>query len=414
MGRWLPCFVLSYSLLSSSGLAEPLRELDGARAICRAGVDSAVAKAGRARGDAAVAAAGVLPNPSLVVEHQRSLTGATDRETIVGLSLPLGIGGQRWLLQGAAQARQKQMALEAHAGLFEAALSFREAYVAAAVAQARVEVLTQNQSALDALTGALQKLAKGGEAAGYDQLRQATYTRLHRQTLELASVVASAARTQLEAWLDREVTQPLELRVVPGASRNDRVSPSTGGTPEVRSLEAEASADELQARAARRGAVPDVSVFGGYRSMTAGDGTGHGLALSLEVPLTLFDHGQGEALRATTDAQLARASARRLRKRQQVALRAAGASLERLELSTTEAEVTRRDALAVRDKATLLYSAGEASITELIETYRVAEEAQLGHLALTEQVVLTRLALMRAAGTMFDAELDRQCRGGAP
>jgi outer membrane protein TolC len=59
-----------------------------------------------------------------------------------------------------------------------------------------------------------------------------------------------------------------------------------------------------------------------------------------------------------------------------------------------------------------LYAAGEASITELLEAYRVAEEAQLAELALTEHVALTRLQLMRASGTMFDAELDRHCRGG--
>ena len=77
------------------------------------------------------------------------------------------------------------------------------------------------------------------------------------------------------------------------------------------------------------------------------------------------------------------------------------------------AGATSRDALALRNKATQLYAAGEASITELLEAYRVAEEAQLAELALAERLALTRLALMRAAGSMFDADLDRQCRGGA-
>ena len=409
MGRWLPCFVLASTFISSSVLAEPLRELDGVRNVCRSGADSAVARARKAQGDAAVSAAGVLPNPSLLVEHQRSLSGATDRETLLGLTVPLGIGGRRWLVQDAAHARRKQSSLEAAAGLFEAALSFREAYVVAAVAQARVEVLAKNQTDLEALTAALQKLAKGGEAAGYDQLRQATSSRLHRQALESARAAASSARAQLRAWLDQDVTLPPEA--VTALTSGHRADRSLADTAEVQGLEAQARADELEARAARRRAVPDIALFGGYRAVAAGSQTGQGISFSVELPITLFDHGQGEALRASSDAQLARASAQRLRRRQQAVARASQASLALLEATVPESQAASRDAVAVRQKATQLYAAGEASITELLEAYRVAEEAQLAKLALIELVALTRLQHMRASGSMFDAELDRQCRG---
>jgi outer membrane protein, heavy metal efflux system len=410
MGRWLSCFVLASALVSSSALAEPLRELDGVRRICRSGIDSALAKARRAQGDAALSASHVLPNPSLVVEHQRSLSGANDRETILGLVVPLGIGGRRWLLQDVAQARRTQSKLESAAGLFEAALSFREAYVAAAAAQARVAVLAENQADLEALTAALQKLAKAGEAAGYDQLRQSTSSRMHRQTLESARAEAASARAQLRAWLDHDATLPSDAATV--LLSRPPLARVVNDTLDVQGLEAQGRADELEARAAGRRAVPDIAVFGGYRSVSAGSETGQGISLSLEVPLTLFDHGQGEALRASSDAEVARASARRLRTRQQALVRASRASLVLLEASVPEAQAASRDALAVRQKATQLYAAGEASITELLEAYRVAEDAQLAELALTERVALTRLQLMRASGTMFDAELDRQCRGG--
>jgi cobalt-zinc-cadmium efflux system outer membrane protein len=409
MGRSLSCFILASVLISTPGLAEPLHERDGVRSICRSGADRAVAKARRAQGDAAVSEAHVLPNPSLVIEHQRSLSGATDRETILGLAVPLGIGGRRWVLQDAAQARRSQSNLEAAAGLFEAALSFREAYVLAAVAQARVAVLAKNQTDLEALTAALQKLAKGGEAAGYDQLRQSTSSRLHRQALEAARADAASTRAQLGAWLDHEATLPSDA--VTALLRSQPARGVVSDTAQVQGLEAQGRADELEARAARRRAVPDVAVFGGYRAVAAGNETGQGISLSLEVPITLFDHGQGEALRARRDAELARASARRLRTRQQAIVRGSLASLALLQASLPEAQAASRDAPSVRQKAMQLYAAGEASITELLEAYRVAEEAQLAELALTERVALTRLELMRASGTMFDAELDRHCRG---
>lgn len=412
MGRWLPCFVLASTLLSSPAQAEPLREIDGVRRVCLAGANDAVARAKRAQGDAAVSAAEVLPNPSLVASHLRSLSGVTDRETSVGFSVPLGVGGRRWILQDAARARSRQSSFEATAGLFDAAVSFREAYVSAVVAQARVDVLAKNQLDLDALTQALQQLRKSGEAAGYDQLRQSTASRLHRQALEAARATAAAARVRLRGWVDYDVTLPRDAIANLASSQGN--ARARAESAEVQGLEAQATADELEARAARRRVVPDVVLFGGYRTVSTGDATGQGLALSLDVPITWFDHGQGEAARASADAQLARASAERLRRQLKAAALASRASLALLEASLPEARAASRDAAAVREKAAQLYAAGEASITELLEAYRVAEEAQLAELTLTEQVALTRLQEMRASGSMFDAELDRRCRGGRP
>ncbi len=411
MGRWLTCLALASTLISNPTLAEPLRERDGVLSICRSGADSAVAAAVRARGDAAVSAAQVLPNPSLVVEHQRSVSGTIDRETTLGLSVPLGIGGRRWLLLDAAQARRTQATSEAGAGLFEAALSFREAYVAAAVAQARVVVLTRNQADLAALTVSLQQLARSGEAAAYDQLRQSTSARLHRRALEAARAEAASTRQHLRAWLEREPT--LSPDAVAGLLNSQPVAVAPSDTPQVQALLAQGRADELEARAARRRAVPDIALFGGYRVVEAGSERSQGFSVSLEVPITLFDHGQAEAQRASSDARLAQATARRLRARQQAAVHAGQASLELLESSLPEAQAASRDAVLVRQQAMQLYTAGEASITELLEAHRVAEEAQLAELSLVENVALTRLGLMRASGTMFDAELDRQCREGS-
>jgi outer membrane protein, heavy metal efflux system len=410
-GPWLPLFVLAGFFVSSSASAQAFDEVAATRAVCTSGAESAVAKAQRLRGGAGVLAAQVLPNPTLSVEHQRTLSGPADRETIVGLSVPLGIGGRRWLLQDAAEARRKQANAEAHATLFEAALAFREAYVAASVDQARVQVLSEQQAALDSLSQAIQKLAKGGEAAGYDGLRQLTQARLHRQLLESAKARSLASRTLLEAWTGREMALANHELVPLGKGAGSLLGGEAGETPTVQSLQAEARASELETRAARRRSVPDLEVFAGYRAVAVGAETGHGMALSVELPLTFFDRRQGEAARADAEAQLARSLAGRLRQQNKARLKAARASLARLEPLQTEAHTASRDAVSVRDKAGQLYAAGEASITELLEAFRVAEEAQLASVALAQDIALTRLTLMRAAGTMFDATLDRECQG---
>jgi cobalt-zinc-cadmium efflux system outer membrane protein len=392
--------------------AESLEEVAGVRRVCAAGPDSAVARAQRQRGAAAVTAADVLPNPSLVVEHQRTLSGPTEHETIVGLAVPLGIGGRRFLLQDAAAARREQALLDAHVTLFEAALAFREAYVAAALDRSRVVVLTEQQAALDGLTLMIQKLAKGGEAAGYDQLRQQTHARLHRRLLDSMKARASASRVLLEGWTGSEVTLPaVALADLAGGQRT---APPPGDDaaarhPRVRSLTAESRASALEARAARRRWVPDLEIFAGYRSATVASDTGHGVSLSVTVPLTLFDHGQGEAARAEADQEVARTTADGVRRLHQARLKAARVRLEELSASVAEMDKATVDAATLQDKAKQLYAAGEASITELLEAFRGAEEARLGRIDLAEEIALARLALMRSAGTLFDAGLDKAC-----
>ncbi|HEX2872533.1 MAG TPA: TolC family protein [Polyangiaceae bacterium] len=389
----------------------------GTQSVCRSGPDRAVAKAQLLRGEAGVLSAAVLPNPSLHVEHQQSMQGATDRETIVGISVPLGLGGRRWLLQDAAEARRQQALAEAHLTLFDSALAFRQAYVTASIDRARVELLTAEQAALDAVSTTIAQLAKGGEAASYDKLRQATLARLHQQSLELAKAQELASRTMLEVWTEREVTLPPQsLAVLGGGATVEALKLDGRATPDVESLRARARAAELEARAARRRWVPDLGLFAGYRNVRAGSETGHGVGLGLEIPLTFFDRGQGEAAMADAEQQSARSAVVRVLQGRKVQLKAARANLTRLEAIVSTTEATSRDALLVRDKALQLYRAGEASITELLEAFQVAEAAQLAALEVAREAALGRLAVMRAAGTMFDAALDRECRalsGGA-
>jgi outer membrane protein TolC len=61
-----------------------------------------------------------------------------------------------------------------------------------------------------------------------------------------------------------------------------------------------------------------------------------------------------------------------------------------------------------------LYAAGEATLTDLFEAFRNAEEARLSELRLALEIAHTRLALMRSAGTLFDPMLDRACGSAKP
>lgn len=409
--------ILSPPALVAGAGAPPIDELTGARQVCAAGPAAARARAERLVGEAATTAAGVLPNPQLVLEHRRTLSGPSEQETTIGIAVQLGLGGRRSLLQEAAEARRRQAQADAHATLFESALAFREAFVTAALDDARVVVLAEQQRAVEALGVTIRGLAKGGESAGYSVLRQQTQASLHRRLLASMQARAAASRAMLEAWTGEEITLvPVALPDLAGGAQVSAPNPLpiVASPPRVASQEAAAEASSLEARAARRRWVPEVGVSAGYRSLTgAGSTTGHGITLGLTVPLTFFDHGQGEAARAEADRALAAASAEGLKRESASSAKAAAAKLHTLEASVADLDRAVAEAASLQTMSVTLYTAGEATLTELLDAYGAAEEARLARIELAEEIARARLARMRAAGTLFQAALDQACGAAA-
>ena len=408
------CAVLLTMGVSARARAEaPLDEATATRKVCTAGPAAEIARAERLAGEAAVVAAGVLPNPEASVQHQRALVGPAERETILGLSVPLGIGGRRFLLQDAAAARRDEAQATARATLFETALAFREAYAAAVLDEARASALAEQQSALETLAVTLGQLAQRGESAGYALKRQEMQASVHRRLLASMKARAAASRAVLAAWLGEEATlPPRALLDLAGGTRGKEAPVATH--PRVEGFEAAARASGIEARAAHRTWIPDITLFAGYRTITGGtEQPAHGFSASLTIPLTMFDHGQGEAARAEASRACALASAEALRRENAARLKASTRSLEVLEASVADLDRAASEAASLSAGAVKLYAAGEATLTDVLDAFRAAEEARLARIDLAEEIVRARLARMRAAGTQFDAALDQACGGPA-
>jgi cobalt-zinc-cadmium efflux system outer membrane protein len=394
----------------SSAHAAPLTEEEGTRQVCSAGPDARLARAMLQQGSAEVIAAGVLANPSFSVQHQRAASGPEERETIIGLSVPFGVSGRRGLSQQAAAARRDRARADGASTLFESALDFREAYALALQHQARVKILNEQHAALEASSTTVESLAKSGEAAGYDLLRQRLQARLHHSEVQAAQARALGSRAHLEAWIAGPIELPeVDLAVLANGKAVPSSTARESQTPGVQSLHAASRAHALEASASRRRWVPDPEVFAGYR-VVAGEGdTARGVSLSLTLPLTFFDHGQGEAAQADAERNVAEATAARLERRQRAEALSARARLEQLSSGLAALAQARDDARELLGQAQSLYAAGEASITEMLEAFRVAEQARLAELDRVFEIALTRLLVMRASGTMFDETLDRAC-----
>jgi cobalt-zinc-cadmium efflux system outer membrane protein len=399
--------IVSVSSAGAEPAAAGSSELALTLRVCRSGPAVATARAERALGAAEVGAVEPLQNPSLVLEHQQSLSGPAERETIVGAEIPLSISGRRGLLREAASARSDASNARATVDRLATALDFRRAFAVAALEQERALVLQKQQRALEELSVTLKQLAARGETAGYDVRRHDAEVRLHARALASARARANAAHRQLGQWLDPAL--------VPGslssaALARAPITPKAGAEhPELGVLRASARAAELEANAAHRRWVPEPEVFAGYRQVTGGERTGHGVSLGLSVPLTFFEHGQGAAARAGAERALMDARAARLKRALDVELHAAAESLDELEAALRDAELNVANTEALAASARVLYGAGEASITDLLDAYRTGEHAALDRVAALEELVAARLALMRAAGKQFDPELDASC-----
>jgi cobalt-zinc-cadmium efflux system outer membrane protein len=360
----------------------------------------------------------VLSNPEVFVEHDRILGSVGTHETTVGLGVSLGLGGRWFLVKDAAKERLSAARSEAAASSFHEALSFREAFTTAVIDRARADALEEQQRDLDSLVEAIQGLTRGGEAAGYDLLRQKNQSQLHRRLSRSAQARAAASQRLLEFWNGSPVTLPtVSLESLGGGKEILLLASNGAATPgdlaNVRALAATARAAGLEARAARRRAVPDLGLVFGYRNVTAvaaGQGeVGHGIRIGITLPLTFFDHGQGEAARAEAERRVAETTARRLERESSARAEAALERLRLLEEGSGELAETEASASVLRNKAKQLYVAGELGITELLVAYQTAAQARLERIGAAEEAAQARLALMAARGTQFDAALDRAC-----
>src|SRR5688572_3190820 len=76
-----PLLVLGLIAIAAPAHGQVLTEVEGAARVCTRAPAADIASAQRLAGAARKTAAAALPNPSVVLEHQREVEGPTDRET---------------------------------------------------------------------------------------------------------------------------------------------------------------------------------------------------------------------------------------------------------------------------------------------------------------------------------------------
>lgn len=355
-------------------------------------------------------ATGIWPNPSAELSRQANATGvrAGESQDQLVLSLPLALSGRLALLRDAAskdvEAARARLAFARGSLRHEATAAFLEAIAAGR----RVEVEKRALTLLEPVVTAITAQEKAGEAAGYDRVR----IELEKKRLEdqLAAALADETRAigRVRALLGPDASVEIALaehdlsRALP---TKEALVDGVSTRGDVRALAAEAEAARLQGDAAWRALIPEPTLLGGGYLLDLGrPELGFGYAVGVEVPIPLFDNGQGGRARAKARGALAEAQQRALvhvaRARLSAALTEQIARAERARRHDAEVVLRANELLEITSAA---YRGGGTALLTLVDAERAQREASAASIDLHLSARLAENDALLLAGVYDDA-----------
>jgi cobalt-zinc-cadmium efflux system outer membrane protein len=347
-----------------------------------------------------VLAAGRWPNPRLTLDRE-SVAGITEYLTMV--TQPLPITGRRGLAVQAAEASASASASRADDDVRRLRADARLAFADLVATQTRERELSASRDRLRDLAQILARREAAGDAAGFDRLRAdrevldieadlsvATSDRARAQAI-LASYIGAQDSSQITATAGPPTVAP----VLPLEALLTQAESARG---ELRAFHQEADAARFALRAAERSRVPEPEVVAGTKSSSAGTGD-VGSVLSVHASIPLFDRARPE--RAMAEARAAQAQARSesfvtVLRGEVAALRAA--VLQRRDAAARYRAEALESATQIERIAQVSYDAGERSILELLDAYRLGASARTRQAALDLAVRHAEIELGFATG----------------
>jgi cobalt-zinc-cadmium efflux system outer membrane protein len=339
----------------------------------------------------------LYPNPSASAAFEGA--GRTDFYLI---EQPLALNGRLGLLRQAGALAVAAAEAKADHDLRQLEAQLRSAFYRLTYVQERRAAIRDSISRLTEMVEILRAREKEGESSRFDRLRA------EREVVERETEASDAGA--LIAQYQADLAQFLGSRVNPVAIvAEGELTPSYSlpalGDTLASALEARSDYRiererleqlRLEAEAADRLRIPNPVVSGGLKRAAVGDRTANGPVFSVSIDLPLFNKGQIEK-------QLAEAEADRTRARRQVLenqilaeVRGAYDSLRlRREIADAYRQQSQNRAEELRGIADVGYREGELGILELLDSYRVEQQARL------------RLLELEAAAKLAEVELDR-------
>jgi outer membrane protein, heavy metal efflux system len=403
MRRAVLCATLA-AALGPSGVGAQSLMLTEADALTRLSTTSPRVRAIRAATDIArvdILTAERWPNPRLTIDRE-SVGGVTEYISVVAQPLPI-TGRRRFEVQ-AVSALVSASTSRADDEVRRLRADMRVAFAQLTTAQARERELADARDRLRTLADILARREMEGDAAGFDRLRA------ERETLDVETdlVIATTDRARAQATLASflaEGADPSQLVAVVGPRVRTEIprlealleqADSVRG--ELRAFRYEVDAAGFAARAAERRRLPEPEVVAGTKSTTFGTGD-VGSVVMVHAAIPLFDRARPERALAAARAAEAEARVEAFRVvlrgevgalREAVIQRRAAADRYRAEAVNSAAQIERI--------ALVSYDAGERSILELLDAYRIGMSARVRQATLDLAVRQAEIELEFATG----------------
>lgn len=393
------CFIRFVFLFLASVLSTAAQEMTEAGALRRFERENPQVRALAARVRevrAASRAASLAPNPSVTYTREDS-AASQDNFLLVQQALP--VTGRLGLLRRAGDSATSAAQASADYSLLLLRSEFRLSFYALLLAQERDAHLAKAVSDLEKIRQVLREREKEGEGSAFDRLRAERELADAQTNVVSGQAMLAQARSRLAAML-APGTEPATLKARGEIAPGDAVPPveellvrAVAKRGDLAARKNELDRLGYEERAAQRLRIPEPIFSAGLKRTTLPGVRDNGYAVSVNVPIPLFNRGQTElertrAAQERTQAELAaqhqqietevKAAYEGLRLRRQIAVQYAK------ELGQKGAELSRI--------AQVAYQEGEQGILELLDACRVA--------------LFSRLQALELAGLAKQAEIE--------
>ncbi len=399
------CIVLSALLFLLPVPSAGAQEMTEAEALRRFERENSQARALSARVRivrAETRALSLPPNPAVTYTREDA-AGAQDSFLVLQQTVPLS--GRLGLLRRAGASTVAAAEAETAYELLQLRSDFRTAFYGLLLARERVALIEASVPQLKEIVRILREREREGEGSKFDRLRAERELADGEANLASARVIRAQAQARLASFF-APGTDAASLAV-----KGDFVTATT--LPELEELVRRTLAvrgDYLAGQrqlerfgyelsAAGRLRIPEPILSAGLKRTTVPGRAENGYAVSVTVPIPLFNRGQADAERARAAKEQTESVIAARRQQIETEVKAAYETVRlrrriaqeyARELGEKGAELSRIGKLA--------YEEGEQGILELLDAYRVALFSRLQALELAASARQAEIELNRAAG----------------
>lgn len=343
-----------------------------------------------------------LSNPAFVYS-QEDAAGTRDEFILVQQSLP--INGRLGLLRKAGRATVSSVEAEAAYGRVQLRSDFRSAFFELLAAQERLSLLETGVLPLREIVRVLREREKEREGSAFDRLRAERELAEIEATLETARILLAEAQSRLGSFL-ASGADPSSLKAngnfsdaAPLPALEDLTARALRVRGDYLAQQRRIERFGYERQAAKRLFIPEPVVSAGFKRTSIPGLDDRGYAVSVTIPLPLFDTGKTRQAIATAAIEQSEAAAAALRRAAETDVRSAYEALKSYRRIARDYVRDLGDGGEQLSRISRLsYEEGEQGILELLDSHRVAVNSRLQALELTWSAKLAEIDLNRAVG----------------